>query len=184
MISFSQPHPEMQGRDLADIAAEWQVDQKTAARRLHPAGAVYFQMREDDVERVLSYPHTMIGSDGLPHDSHPHPRLWGAFPRVLGHYSRDKKLFTLTEAVRRMTTLSADYFGLKQRGRIALNCWADLVVFDPASISDQATFASPKQAAIGIHWVLVNGAIALSNGKPNSSRHGQVLDRHRERFSF
>jgi len=132
----------------------------------------------------LSYPHTMIGSDGLPHDSHPHRRLWGAFPRVLGHYSRDKKLFTLAEAVRRMTTLSADHFGLKQRGRIALNCWADLVVFDPATISDQATFASPKQAATGIHWVLVNGAIALSNGKPNASRHGQVLDRHRERFSF
>ncbi|MBR7746383.1 N-acyl-D-amino-acid deacylase family protein [Undibacterium baiyunense] len=182
MISFSQPHPEMQGRDLADIAAEWGVDQKTAARRLHPAGAVYFQMREDDVERVLSYPHTMIGSDGLPHDSHPHPRLWGAFPRVLGHYSRDKKLFTLAEAVRRMTTLSADHFGLKQRGRIALNCWADLVVFDPASISDQATFASPKQAATGIHWVLVNGTIALANGKSSTIRAGRFLDRQSERF--
>lgn len=183
MISFSEPHPEMQGRDLADIAMEWGVDQKEAARRLHPAGAVYFQMREDDVERVLSYPHTMIGSDGLPHDSHPHPRLWGAFPRVLGHYSRDKKLFTLAEAIRRMTTLSADHFGLKHRGRIATGCWADLVIFDPATISDQATFASPKQAATGIHWVLVNGAIALEHGKASPQRHGQFLDRQNEKFS-
>ena len=183
MISFSEPHPEMQGRDLADIANEWGVDQKTAAGRLHPAGAVYFQMREDDVERVLSYPHTMIGSDGLPHDSHPHPRLWGAFPRVLGHYSRDKKLFTLAEAIRRMTTLSADHFGLKRRGRIATGCWADLVIFDPATISDQATFASPKQAATGIHWVLVNGAIALEHGKTSPQRHGQFLDRQNEKFS-
>lgn len=183
MISFSQPHPEMQGRDLADIAVEWGVDQKEAARRLHPAGAVYFQMREDDVERVLSYPHTMIGSDGLPHDSHPHPRLWGAFPRVLGHYSRDKKLFTLAEAIRRMTTLSADHFGLKHRGRIATGCWADLVIFDPATITDQATFASPKQAATGIHWVLVNGTIALEHGKASVHRHGQFLDRQNEKFS-
>ncbi len=81
-----------------------------------------------------------------------------------------------------MTTLSADHFGLKQRGRIALNCWADLVVFDPATISDQATFASPKQAATGIHWVLVNGAIALANGVINQQRHGRVLDRQSERF--
>jgi N-acyl-D-amino-acid deacylase len=124
----------------------------------------------------------MIGSDGLPHDSHPHPRLWGAFPRVLGHYSRDKKLFTLAEAVRRMTTLSADHFGLKQRGRIALNCWADLVVFDPATISDQATFASPKQAATGIHWVLVNGAIALADGEVSTVKTGRFLDRQSERY--
>lgn len=177
MISFSEPHPEMQGRDLADIAAEWQVDQKQAARRLHPAGAVYFQMREDDVERILSDPHTMIGSDGLPHDSHPHPRLWGAFPRVLGHYSRDKKLFSLPEAIRRMSSLSADQFGLKHRGRIALDYYADLVVFDPATISDQATFANPKQAASGIHSVIVNGKIALEHGRGTGQRCGQVLRR-------
>ena len=140
-------------------------------------------MHEDDVRRVLAYPHTMIGSDGLPHDSHPHPRLWGAFPRILGHYCRDEKLFTLAEAVRRMTSLSADHFGLKQRGRIAPQCWADLVIFDPATISDQATFDQPKQAASGIRWVLVNGAIALANGVPNTVRHGSVLHRQTERFA-
>ena len=183
MVSFSEPYPEMSGRDLADIAAEWQVDQKTAARRLHPAGAVYFQMREDDVQRVLSYPHTMIGSDGLPHDAHPHPRLWGAFPRVLGHYARDEKLFTIAEAVRRMTTLSADHFGLKQRGRIAMGCWADLVIFDPVTVKDSATFAQPRQAAKGILWVLVNGEIALADGVATGQRHGQLLRRQDERHA-
>lgn len=177
MISFSEPHPEMQGRDLSDIAAEWQVDQKEAARRLHPAGAVYFQMREDDVERVLSDTHTMIGSDGLPHDSHPHPRLWGAFPRVLGHYSRDQQLFSLSEAIRRMTSLSADQFGLHNRGRIALDHYADLVIFDPATIKDMATFAQPKQAAAGIHSVIVNGQISLQNGRCTEQGSGKVLRR-------
>ena len=180
MVSFSKPFPDMAGRDLADIAAEWKVDQQEAARRLHPAGAVYFQMREDDVQRVLSYPHTMIGSDGLPHDSHPHPRLWGAFPRVLGHYCRDERLFNLADAVHKMTGLSAKNFGIKKRGQIDLGYWADLVIFDPATISDQATFAQPKVAAKGIHWVLVNGEIALDNSGPTKTRNGQVLHRQND----
>jgi len=183
LVTFSEPYPAMSGRDLADIAAEWQVDQQEAARRLHPAGAVYFQMREDDVQRVLSYPHTMIGSDGLPHDAHPHPRLWGAFPRVLGHYVREEKLFSLAEGIRRMTTLSADHFGLKQRGRIACGCWADLVIFDPATISDAATFEQPKQAAKGVLWVLVNGVIAMADGKLTGKCAGRVLRRQDERFA-
>ena len=182
MVSWSRAHPDAAGRDLADIALEWSVDQKEAARRLHPAGAVYFQMREDDVRNILAYPHTMIGSDGLPHDAHPHPRLWGAFPRVLGHYCREEKLFNLPEAVRRMTSLSADTFGLKQRGRIALGCWADLVAFDPATIADRATFADPKQASSGIVHVLVNGRMALRDGVPCEARHGKVLDRDLERY--
>ncbi len=184
MISFSEPFPELAGRDLADIASDWGVDQKTAARRLHPAGAVYFQMREDDVQRILSYPHTMIGSDGLPHDHHPHPRLWGAFPRVLGHYCREQKLFSLSEAIRRMSKLSADNFGLTQRGRLAVDCWADVVVFDPDTIADRATFSDPKQAATGIHWVLVNGEIALADGAPTSQRAGVFLHRVDERESL
>ncbi|WP_255757113.1 amidohydrolase family protein [Massilia sp. erpn] len=183
MVSWSQAHPQMAGRDLSDIAAEWGVDQKEAARRLHPAGAVYFQMREDDVRRVLSYPHTMIGSDGLPHDAHPHPRLWGSFPRVLGHYCREEQLFTLPEAIRRMTSLSADTFGLKQRGRVAVGCWADLVLFDPATVADRASFAQPKQAAAGIVCVLVNGEVALEGGVPAAARHGRVLRRQEERYS-
>jgi N-acyl-D-amino-acid deacylase len=181
MVSWSQTYPEFAGRDLADIAAEWKIDQREAARRLHPAGAVYFQMCEEDVRRILSYPHTMIGSDGLPHDAHPHPRLWGAFPRVLGHYCRELGLFSLPEAIRRMTMLSADTFGLPRRGRIALGCWADLVLFDPAAIADIASFADPIQPAAGIHSVLVNGEVALTDGQPSGKRYGNFLHRDSER---
>ena len=181
MVSWSQPHPEHAGRDLSDIAADWNVDQKEAARRLHPAGAVYFQMREDDVRRVLSHDRTMIGSDGLPHDAHPHPRLWGAFPRVLGHYCRDEGLFHLAEAIRRMTSLSADTFGLKRRGRIAIGLAADLVLFDPATIADRASFAEPKQAAAGIRAVWVAGACALRDAQATGERRGRALRREEER---
>ena len=98
----------MAGRDLADIAAEWGVDLHEAARRLDPAGAIYFQMDEDDVRRVMCFPLAMIGSDGLPHDAHPHPRLWGTFPRVIGHYARDVKLFPIETAIHKMTGLTAE----------------------------------------------------------------------------
>ncbi|MBX9400473.1 D-aminoacylase [Lysobacter sp. BMK333-48F3] len=181
LVSWSQPHPEQAGRDLADIAADWGVDQKQAARRLHPAGAVYFQMREDDVRRVLGHDRTMIGSDGLPHDAHPHPRLWGAFPRVLGHYCRDEGLFTLAEAVRRMTSLSADSFGLKRRGRIAPGLAADLVLFDPATVADRASYAEPRQPAAGIRAVWVAGACALRDARATGERRGRALRREEER---
>jgi len=181
LVSWSQPHPEQAGRDLAEIAAEWNLDQKQAAQRLLPAGAVYFQMREDDVRRVLSFEATMIGSDGLPHDAHPHPRLWGAFPRVLGHYCRDQGLFDLPEAIRRMTALTADTFGLRRRGRIAPGLAADLVLFDPAAIADRATFAEPRQPAAGIHAVWVAGACALRDGAATGERRGRVLRRQHER---
>ena len=101
---------------MSAIAADWGVGVKEAVDRLQPAGAIYWTMDEPDVQRVLSFPHTMIGSDGLPHDFHPHPRLWGTFPRVLGHYCRELGLFPLEEAVRRITGLPAARFGLSGRG--------------------------------------------------------------------
>ncbi|WP_018153075.1 N-acyl-D-amino-acid deacylase family protein [Leeia oryzae] len=183
MVSWSVPHPEHAGRYLKEIADDWGVDQKEAARRLLPAGGIYFQMREDDVRQILAYPHTMIGSDGLPHDAHPHPRLWGTFPRVLGHYCREHGLFHLSEAIRKMTTLSADTFGLRRRGRVQAGCAADLVLFDPATVKDAATFADPKQAALGIVHVWVNGVHALANGRLTGQRAGRVLKRDQERFS-
>ncbi|MEJ7137500.1 N-acyl-D-amino-acid deacylase family protein [Amphibiibacter pelophylacis] len=182
MISWSTAHPEMAGRDLADIAVLWGVDQKEAARRLMPAGAVYFQMREDDVRRVLSFPHTMIGSDGLPHDQHPHPRLWGTFTRVLGHYSRDEGLFHLAEAVRRMTSLPADTFGLSGRGRIRPGLAADLVAFDPDTVRDRATFEQPCLPSEGIAHVWVAGVQAVHDGQATGARAGRWLRRQRERF--
>jgi N-acyl-D-amino-acid deacylase len=117
----------------------------------------------------------MIGSDGIPHDKHPHPRLWGTFPRVLGHYSRDRQLFPLEEAVRKMTGLSAQTFGLTDRGVLEAGTFADLVVFDRSSISDLATFEQPTLAATGIVCVIVNGVIAWQEGTGTGSRTGRLL---------
>src|SRR5437867_10746092 len=126
--------------DLAEIAGLMGCTVTEAVPRLQPAGAIYFQMSEDDVRRILAFPPTMIGSDGLPHDVHPHPRLWGTFPRVLGHYSRDLRLFSLEEAVRRMTGLPARWFGFADRGVIRPGACADLVVFDAAAVKATGTF--------------------------------------------
>jgi N-acyl-D-aspartate/D-glutamate deacylase len=177
MITWSTPHPEMTKRDLSDIAAEWGVSQKEAAARLVPAGAVYFQMQEDDVRRVLSFPSTMIGSDGLPRDNHPHPRLWGTFPRVLGHYSREEKLFPIETAIHKMTGLSAATFNLKDRGVVREGAYADLVLFDATTIADVATFDAPMQKSRGIVHVFVNGRVGYTRGEVTDAGAGQIVER-------
>lgn len=177
LVTWSKAVPAMAGRFLKEIAEEWGISQMEAAERLQPAGAVYFAMDEEDVSRILAFPETMIGSDGLPHDSHPHPRLWGAFPRVLGHYARDEKLFPLEEAIRRMTSLPAERFGLKGRGRIQPGYAADLVLFDQDKVIDAATFAEPKQPAKGIDLVLVNGQAVWQSGQTTGAKPGKVLKR-------
>jgi N-acyl-D-amino-acid deacylase len=175
MITWSSPHPEATGRDLSAIAAEWSVDLHEAARRLDPAGAIYFQMDEADVRRVLAFPLTMIGSDGLPHDDHPHPRLWGAFPRVLGRYARDLGLFSLETAVHKMTGLPARFFRLNDRGRLAEGCFADLVVFDPETVIDRATYESPKEFSAGIDKVFVAGVLSWEAGATTVRRAGRLV---------
>jgi N-acyl-D-amino-acid deacylase len=117
----------------------------------------------------------MIGSDGLPHDAAPHPRLWGTFPRVLGHYARDVGLFSLETAVHKMTGLTARTFGLADRGLIGNGMAADITLFDPATIADAATFESPIRTAPGIDTVIVNGAVAWRGGSPTGARPGRVL---------
>jgi N-acyl-D-amino-acid deacylase len=177
LITWSKPHPDATGRELAEIARQWGVSPEQAADRLQPAGAIYFMMSEADVRRVLAFEHTMIGSDGLPHDSHPHPRLWGTFARVLGHYSREEKLFPLAEAVRRMTGLPAQRFGLSGRGRLAPGAYADVTVFDPGTIIDRASFAEPTTPAAGIHLVIVNGEAVWRDGAATGARPGRALRR-------
>jgi N-acyl-D-aspartate/D-glutamate deacylase len=165
MVTWSTPHPEMSGRDLSDIAKEWGCSQREAGERLLPAGAIYFQMDEADVRAILKFPLTMIGSDGLPHDQHPHPRLWGTFPRILGHYVREVGLFSLEQAVHKMTGLTAARFGLKDRGLLREGYAADLVLFDAEKVRDTATYAQPIQAAEGIAAVYVNGEPALEGAR-------------------
>jgi N-acyl-D-aspartate/D-glutamate deacylase len=176
-ITWSTPHPEEAGKLIKDIAAGWGVSQQEAAKRLQPAGAVYHNMSEDDVRRILSHPATMVGSDGLPNDPLPHPRLWGAFPRVLGHYARDTGLISLEEAVRKMTGLSARRYGLTQRGEVHVGWHADLVLFDPATVRDTATFDKPQQVAAGIDAVWVNGVLSYRDGQPTGERAGHFLAR-------
>ena len=177
LVTWSKSAPEQAGRELSAIAADWGVNVREAVDRLQPAGAVYWTMDEADVQRVLRFEHTMIGSDGLPHDTHPHPRLWGAFPRVLGHYSRELGLFGLEEAVRRMTGLSAARFGLTGRGVLAAGAYADITVFDPDTVADRASFEAPTTPAAGIEHVFVNGRRIWGEGKPTGERPGRVLRR-------
>ena len=108
----------------------------------------------------------MVGSDGIPDlKGVPHPRLFGTFPRILARYVRERNVLNLSEAIRRMTSLSCDRFGLNGRGRIAVGAYADLVLFDPDQVRDVATFDDPKQEPKGISLVAVNGQIALENGR-------------------
>jgi N-acyl-D-amino-acid deacylase len=175
LVSWSRPHPELAGLDVAEVARRMGKPVREAVEALLPAGAIYFAMDEADVRRILSFPDTMIGSDGLPHDAAPHPRLWGTFPRVLGHYARDVGLFPLETAVHKMTGLTANRFGLKDRGLIAKGMAADLTLFDEKTIGDAATFDKPIQQAPGIATVIVNGEVAWRDGRPTGARPGRVL---------
>jgi N-acyl-D-amino-acid deacylase len=177
LIASSTPHPECAGRDLDDIAKEWNVPKEEAARRLQPGSAIYFLMDENDVQRILAFDETMIGSDGIPVGESPHPRLWGTFPRVLGHYSRNVGLFPLETAVHKMTGLTARNFGLHERGTLKVGHHADVVVFDAATIRDAADYATPTKPAEGIDAVIVNGAIAWQGGRHSGARSGQVITR-------
>ena len=177
LVTWSTPHPEFGGMDLDAIAAKMGVDRKAAVARLLPAGAIYFSMDEADVQRVLAFEHTMVGSDGLPHDAAPHPRLWGTFPRVLGHYSRGLGLFPLETAVHKMTGLTAKTFGLADRGVLKEGAYADLCLFDPGTVDEAATFDKPIQPARGIETVIVNGEPVWRGGKSTGARPGRVLHR-------
>lgn len=178
-ITWSTNHPEAAGRTLAEIAAEWNLSHLDAAKRLQPAGAIYHSIDEHDMRRILAHPATMIGSDGLPWDKHPHPRLWGTYPRVLGRYCREEKLFPLYEAIRKMTSMPAQRFGLAHRGRIAEGYFADLVLFDANTVRDTATFADPIRPAQGIHSVWVNGKLSYTAQGLTGNRAGRFLPRAR-----
>ncbi|MEB0091383.1 D-aminoacylase [Pseudomonas sp. CCI4.2] len=177
LISSSEPHPEQAGRDLDDIAAEWAIDKVDAARRLQPASAIYFGMDEADVQNILAFDETMIGSDGIPSGEKPHPRLWGTFPRVLGHYSRDLKLFPLETAVWKMTGLTARNFNLPQRGTLVIGNYADIVIFDPLTVRDAADYENSTAPAKGIEVVIVNGEVSWLHGTHLGTRAGQVITR-------
>jgi N-acyl-D-amino-acid deacylase len=178
-ITWSRVEPAAAGRSLFTMAAERGIDPTTLAEQLVPGGAIYFAMSDEDVDRILAHPLVMIGSDGLPHDPVPHPRLWGTFPRVLGHYVRQRRLLALENAVHKMTGLTARRFGLAARGELRLGAAADITLFDADRVLDGATFDVPIAAPAGIRWVLVNGRVAVADGQQADDRAGQVLRRLR-----
>ena len=180
---------ELEGRMLVDVAAERGIDVVDLVREVltAPLGdrtiCIQFIIDEADVETNLRHRDMMVGSDGIPDlRGRPHPRLFGTFPRVLGRYVRERGTLTLEEAVRRMTSLSADTFGIGERGRIREGYWADLVLFDPATIVDTATYDDPQREPEGIRLVVVNGAIAYDAGRHTGVGAGKMLRYRRDAF--
>ncbi|OIJ94591.1 N-acyl-D-amino-acid deacylase family protein [Streptomyces colonosanans] len=179
-VAGAARHRDLQGRTIAAIAEERGADAVDVAAELLLAEdgdvtIISHSMREDDVQRVLSASFSMIGSDGVPKPGLPHPRWAGTFARVLGHYARDLQLLSIPEAVHKMTGATAERFGLAERGVLRDGAHADLVVFDPATVADRATFTEPLQAPVGIRMVLVAGAIVVRDGTVTGERPGQVL---------
>ena len=175
LVTWSDKYPDISGQDLNELALKFNCSVDETIDKLYPAGAIYFQMDDEDLNRILEFPGTMIGSDGIPGDRHPHPRLWGTFPRVLGKYSREMKLFSLEEAIYKMTGKSASVFGLEGRGVIKTGAYADLVIFNPDTVNDRATYESPKLHSEGIENVFVNGKIVWNKGEPTNVRSGMFL---------
>lgn len=177
---------ELEGKTLADWCVmknleptpENGADLVIEAEMNGGSGMIFHAMDEEDVDRIMKHPKTMIASDGRlsqPGDGHPHPRAYGTFPRVLGYYVRDRKVLKLEEAIHKMTQLPALRMGLKDRGVIAKNNYADFVIFNPATIKDKSTFEEPHQYPEGIRYVIVNGVVTVDEGKFTANRGGKVL---------
>jgi N-acyl-D-amino-acid deacylase len=175
------------GKTLAEIAKERGTSPEEAAMDLVAedetrVGTVYFLMSEDEVRRKVALPYMDFGSDGAALSaegvflkSGAHPRAYGNFARVLGHYVRDEKLTTLEDAIRRLTSHPASVLGLRERGSLREGYYADVVVFDPAKVQDHSTYEQPHQYATGVSQVIVNGQLALENGEPTAARPGQFV---------
>lgn len=182
LIASAPKHAEWEGRTLAVLAGEWGVEPEEAAERIvreegEACFVVVFTMSEDDVRTVLAHPTTMIGSDGVPSGGKPHPRLYGCFARVLGHYVREARVLDLATAIHRMTGMPAAKFQLAGRGLVRAGAFADLVVFDPATVADVATYADPRRFPAGIRAVYVNGVAVARDGAHTGARPGRALRR-------
>ena len=175
----------LNGKNIADInimrgrAAGLAPEIETMLDLLSAGGAqmVYHGMSEDDVRFFMAYPFNMIGTDGGVQNGRgmPHPRSYGTHARVLGKYVRDEKIIRLEDVIRRMTSLAAQKFQLKDRGLLREGFAADIVIFDENTVADKATFDKPHQFSVGFDYVLVNGSLTVDNGKHTGARHGQAL---------
>jgi len=183
IIAYSPSHPEFEGKSIVEIAKLMQKDPYDVvfdiiAEDGLKAMMIIFVMNESDVEKIISHPYVMIGTDGLDIGvGKPHPRAYGTFPRVLKVYVKEKGLITLEEAIRKMTSLPAQKLKLRDRGLIREGFWADIVIFDPKLISDEATYKEPRRKPKGIKYVIVNGVVEVEDGELTGKRGGRVLRR-------
>ena len=182
VVASSPGQSQWEGKSVSELTQLLNLSPLAAAREVvaqSPGTSVILHMMsEEDVQLVMRHPSTMIGSDGIPTlDGRPHPRLYNSFARVLGHYSRDVGLFNLTTAIYRMSGFPAKKFRLTGRGEIAEGAWADLVLFDPATVIDKGTFEDPNRYPAGLHAIFVNGQVAVQDDKVTGHRAGQVLTR-------
>ena len=187
MIATCPDYPEFEGRMVPEIAAGrgWTVEEAVREILTSPRGreviCIHFIIDEADIETNLRHPRVFIGSDGIPVlKGNPHPRLFGTMPRVLARYVRERGVVPLEEAVRKMTSAPCERFGIAGRGRVAEGWFADLVLFDPATIEDRATYAAPKQEPQGIRMVVVNGQVAYEDGVHTGAGAGRMLRYRRE----
>ncbi|HKV54620.1 MAG TPA: D-aminoacylase [Candidatus Binataceae bacterium] len=182
LLASTPRHPEYEGRTIAQMTELFGLSAEAAAQRIvdeEGAGAfvVLESMDENDVRTVMRHPTTMIGSDGIMAGSKPHPRLYGTFPRVIGHYARDLGLMSIEEAIHRMTGMPARKFGLADRGVVRAGAFADLVIFDLAEFADVGTYADPCRYPQGVRYVFVNGRAVVSEGRHTGVRPGRALRR-------
>lgn len=181
------PKPEFEGRTIAAIAAslgragvDGQIETIFDMMNAGGASMIYKLMGDEDIDRIMRWPDTAIASDGGVQQmgaGSPHPRSYGTNARVLAEYVRERHVLTLEDAVRRMTSLPAHTFGLRDRGVLKPGMAADIVVFDPATVADKATFERPHQYSAGFEWVLVNGKVAVDGGKVTAARGGVAVRR-------
>ena len=162
---------EIRDQDPIDTVFDLLVEERCAV------GMVAFSMSEEDVRTVMAHPTTIIGTDGLYSDGNPHPRVYGTYPRILGRYVREEKLLSLEEGVRKMTSFPAQKLGLTNKGVLRPTADADIVVFDPKTVIDKATFEEAGQYPEGIGYVLVNGEICVERGQFTGRTAGRVLTR-------
>ena len=190
ILISSVSNPELQkyvGQRVSSIAAEWHTDPLDTVFdflvRDHAAtDVVVFGMQDADVDLALRQPWVSFDTDyhgtapdGLLGRDHSHPRAYGTFPRILARYVRERKLLTLPDAIRKFTALPAQRMGLADRGVLKRGMWADLVVFDPDTVHDVATYEDPNRLAMGMRYVLVNGVPVIAGGQLTGALPGQVL---------
>jgi N-acyl-D-aspartate/D-glutamate deacylase len=187
MIASAPSRPEAEGRRLAEIARDWDVDPLDAAIEIllserGQGNVILFQLDEADLRRALAHPEVMIGSDGSSlavegemGRGKPHPRSYGTFPRVLSRYVRAEPLLALEQAVKKMTALPARRLGLADRGVLSVGAKADVVCFDATRVEDLATYEAPHRYPAGIPYVLVNGRVVIDGGEHTGALPGRVL---------